>query len=48
MSIGKKDLHSLLEDQLLQDSFHQLSYIKDYYGFNQYRPLKLQKVMERD
>jgi len=34
MSISKKDLQLLLEDQSLQDSFHQLSYIEDHYGFN--------------
>ena len=34
MSISKKDLHLLLEDQSLQDSFHKLSYIENHYGFN--------------
>jgi len=34
MSISITDLQLLLEDQSLQDSFHQLSYIEDLYGFN--------------
>jgi len=34
MSISKKDLQLLLEDQFLQDSFQHLSHIEDHFGFN--------------